>query len=88
MVGARLLEAVPVAPLVHGLPLGIAALSYDGTLFVGINSDAAVADLDVLAAGVQRSFRELVEAARAGAGLPARPARDRPVIGVRWRTPS
>jgi WS/DGAT/MGAT family acyltransferase len=76
LAGARLLEAVPVAPLTGNVPLGIAALSYAGTLSVGINADAAVDDVDVLAVGVQRSSATLVEAARAGARLPAAPAPD------------
>ena len=76
LAGAQLLEAVPVAPLAHGVPLGIAALSYCDTLHVGINADAAVADLDVLAAGVQRSVTALVDAARAGVRLPVTSAGD------------
>ncbi|MGY1669201.1 wax ester/triacylglycerol synthase domain-containing protein [Geodermatophilus sp. SYSU D00710] len=76
LAGARLVEALPVAPLTAGVPLGIAALSYTGTLAVGIDADSAVDDLDVLAAGVQRSATALVEAARSGAGLPTVPARD------------
>ncbi|MGY1701875.1 wax ester/triacylglycerol synthase domain-containing protein [Geodermatophilus sp. SYSU D00766] len=73
LAGARLLEAVPLAPLTGGVPLGIAALSYAGTLSVGINADGAVDDVDVLAAGLQRSSATLVEAARSGARLPAAP---------------
>jgi hypothetical protein len=73
LAGARLLEAVPVAPLAHGVPLGVAALSYTGTLCVGINADAAIDDIDVLAAGVQRSSAALVEVASAGDPLPAAP---------------
>ena len=60
LAGARLLEAVPVAPLAHGVPLGVAALSYTGTLCVCINADAAIDDVDVLAVGVQRSSAALV----------------------------
>lgn len=71
LAGARLLDAVPVAPLVHGVPLGIAALSYGDTLHVGISADAAVDDLGVLSGGVQRSVTALTEAIRAGARLPA-----------------
>ena len=71
LAGARLLEAVPVAPLTHGVPLGVAALSYEGTLCVGINADAAVDDLDVLAAGVQRSVDTLIHPGRVGSRPPA-----------------
>jgi WS/DGAT/MGAT family acyltransferase len=83
LAGARLLEVVPVAPLARGVPLGIAALSYTGSLSFGINADAAVDDLDVLAAAVERSLTGLVEAARAGARLPAAPADDAGEPGAR-----
>src|SRR4051794_21931029 len=74
LAGARLLEAVPVAPLLRGVPLGIAALSYAGTLHVSIDADAAVNDLDVLTGGIERSCAVLLGAAGAGAELPAVPA--------------
>jgi hypothetical protein len=57
--GARLLEAVPIAPLVRGVPLGIAALSYAGTLHVSIDADAAVDDLHVLAHGMETTVAVL-----------------------------
>ncbi len=82
LAGARLLETYPVAPLVRGLSLDVAALSYAGALHVAVNADAAVTDLQVLAAGMQRSFAELREAARAGARLPAAPASDADRRGV------
>ncbi|MGY1666745.1 wax ester/triacylglycerol synthase domain-containing protein [Geodermatophilus sp. SYSU D00696] len=74
LAGAQLLDAVPVAPLAAGVPVGVAALSYTGTLSVGITADAAVDDVDVLATGVQRSATALVEAARSGVRLPSVPA--------------
>jgi WS/DGAT/MGAT family acyltransferase len=70
LAGARLLEAVPVAPLVRGVPLGIAALSYAGTLHVSVNADAAVDDVDFLAEAMERSVDALLAAARDGARLP------------------
>lgn len=69
--GARLLEAVPIAPLVRGVPLGIAALSYAGTLHVSVDADSAVDDVDVLAEGIATSAAVLVDGARSGARLPA-----------------
>jgi WS/DGAT/MGAT family acyltransferase len=63
LAGARLLTAVPIAPLVPLVPLSAAALSYSGELAVSVNADAEVDDLDVLAAGVERSFAELRELA-------------------------
>jgi diacylglycerol O-acyltransferase / wax synthase len=54
--GARLLSALPVAPLTANVPLGIAALSYGGTLFIGVNADAAVTDAQVLGDAMEREF--------------------------------
>jgi hypothetical protein len=54
LAGARLLDAAPIAPLSADVPLGVAALSYAGTLAVTLNADAAVADLDVMADGIER----------------------------------
>jgi WS/DGAT/MGAT family acyltransferase len=70
LAGARLLEAVPIAPLVRGVPLGIAALSYTGTLHVSMDADAAVDDLDVLAHGLETSAGVLLDLARSGTRLP------------------
>jgi diacylglycerol O-acyltransferase len=52
LAGARLRTAVPIAPLVAGVPLAVAALSYAGELAIAIQVDDALADLDTLAAGV------------------------------------
>jgi diacylglycerol O-acyltransferase / wax synthase len=72
LAGARLLEAVPVAPLVPHVPVGVAALSYAGQLAVSVNTDAAVTDVGVLAVGMTRSFGELRDVATAG-GRPSVP---------------
>jgi hypothetical protein len=56
LAGARLLDVAPVAPLAADVPVGIAALSYAGTLAVTVNADAAVSDVDVLAAGIERGM--------------------------------
>jgi diacylglycerol O-acyltransferase / wax synthase len=73
LAGARLVEAHPVAPLIRGLSLNVAALSYAGRLHVSVNADGAVTDLDAFTCGMERSFAALVAAARAGAALPAVP---------------
>jgi diacylglycerol O-acyltransferase / wax synthase len=52
LAGARMLEAVPVAPLVQHVGLGIAALSYAGQLTVSVHADGSVADLQLLADGI------------------------------------
>ncbi|MGY1808328.1 wax ester/triacylglycerol synthase domain-containing protein [Blastococcus sp. SYSU D00669] len=67
LAGARLEQAVPLAPLVRGVPLGIAALSYAGTLTVSIDADAAVDDVGVLAEGMAACIDELTAAATARA---------------------
>jgi diacylglycerol O-acyltransferase / wax synthase len=63
LAGARLLAAVPIAPLGSLVPLSVAALSYAGELTVSINADAAVTDLDCLVDGTTRAFAELAELA-------------------------
>jgi diacylglycerol O-acyltransferase / wax synthase len=73
LAGARLLEAVPVAPLVQHVGLGVAALSYAGELAVSVHADGTVTDLDQLAEGISAAFATYREAASA-AGTPA-PAR-------------
>jgi diacylglycerol O-acyltransferase / wax synthase len=52
LAGARMLEAVPVAPLVQNVGLGIAALSYAGELVVSVHADGTVTDLQLLADGM------------------------------------
>ena len=59
LAGARMLDAVPVAPLTADVPVGVAALSYAGTLAVSVNVDAAVTDVDILARGIDRGFTDL-----------------------------
>ncbi|MGD0083494.1 MAG: wax ester/triacylglycerol synthase family O-acyltransferase [Acidimicrobiales bacterium] len=61
--GARMLEAFPIVPLAGNLSVGVAALSYDGQLTVGILTDPdACPDASVLADGISRSFADLVAA--------------------------
>jgi uncharacterized protein YndB with AHSA1/START domain len=76
LAGARLLEAYPVAPLVRGLSLDVAALSYAGDLHVAINAHASITDLNEFAEAVERAFTELIDAAQAGARLPAAASAD------------
>jgi WS/DGAT/MGAT family acyltransferase len=56
---ARLLDAVPLAPLVAGVPLSVTALSYHDVLAVAVQADAAVTDLASLVSGIRRGFDEL-----------------------------
>ncbi|HET7762865.1 MAG TPA: wax ester/triacylglycerol synthase domain-containing protein [Phycicoccus sp.] len=57
--GARMVDAVPVPPLVPLVGLTVAALSYDGRLCVAVNADGGVDDLGLLAAGIAASFADL-----------------------------
>jgi len=59
LAGARLLSAVPIAPLSTGVSLSVAALSYTDELTVSINADGAITDLDVLTDGVADTFAAL-----------------------------
>jgi len=61
LLGARLQAAVPIAPLVAGVPLAVAALSYAGGLIVSVQMDSSVPDLDILAAGVAEELDMLIE---------------------------
>jgi WS/DGAT/MGAT family acyltransferase len=70
LAGARMVRAVPVAPLVQGVPLGVAALSYAGRLHVAANADAGVTGLDRFTEGMRDEFAVLAAAARAGTTAP------------------
>ncbi len=66
LAGARVLEVFPVVPLSANEPLGVGALSYAGTLSIGITADAdAFPDLDVLTTTIRDELRRLAE----GAGI-------------------
>ena len=75
LAGARMLEAVPVGPLVQHVGLGIVALSYAGELAVSVHADGSVSDLALLAEGMRADFAAFraVPHAVAEAGTTARP---------------
>jgi WS/DGAT/MGAT family acyltransferase len=56
--GARLVEAVPVPPLVPLVGLTVAALSYTDRLTVAANADGAVRDLDILTDGITTALTD------------------------------
>jgi diacylglycerol O-acyltransferase len=63
--GARLQQVLPLVPLAADHALGIAVVSYCGSVFFGLSGDArAVPDLDVLRDAIEDSIRELRKAAR------------------------
>jgi hypothetical protein len=64
--GRRLLSIHPQVPLAENVRLGIAVLSYDGTLDFGLVADLdGLPDLDVVADALRSSIDELAEAAGA-----------------------
>jgi len=62
--GARMLEAFPVVPLDADMTVGVAVLSYDGALAITLTADDVMCpDVDVFAAGIERSLAQLGVAA-------------------------
>jgi len=60
LAGARMLEAYPVVPLGANLTVGVAVLSYDGSLAITLTADdRACSDVDVFADGIARSLAQL-----------------------------
>jgi diacylglycerol O-acyltransferase len=69
MLGRRLLRIYPQVPLVRNTALGIAIMSYDGTLNFGLLGDYdALPDLDDLAAALRDAIAELAAAAGVASG--------------------
>lgn len=59
--GGRVHEILPFVPLVGATSVGVAVLSYDGTIRFGLTGDwGSVPDLDVLAEGIDKSIAELL----------------------------
>lgn len=72
VLGHRLLETFPLAPLAKRQALCVAVMSYNGKLNFGLLADYdAIPDLDRLIVGLRESIDELREAA--GVELPAEP---------------
>ena len=64
--GARLVEANPIVPLTRNLTIAVGILSYDGVLHFGLFADRDTwPDLDVLVAGLEDAFAEMVKVASA-----------------------
>lgn len=61
LTGARLQQAVPLAPLVAGVRLSVTALSYDGQFMVSLLADENMPDLPILAAGMRSAFRGYID---------------------------
>ena len=66
--GAKLLEAFPILPLVGNQSLSVAALSYEGQLSLGVLYDPETCpDADTFCAGVRSTHETLVERTQEGA---------------------
>jgi WS/DGAT/MGAT family acyltransferase len=60
LAGARVLEVFPLLPLIANEPLGVGALSYAGSLTIGVVADRdAYPDLDAFAARLRDELRAL-----------------------------
>jgi hypothetical protein len=65
--GARILDIIPVIQVAGNVAASLCAFSYDGAVFLVVTADAtAFPDLDVLMAGMQRSWSQLSAARVAG----------------------
>ncbi len=62
--GREMLSYLPFVPITHGLRVGTAILSYNGSLFFGVTGDASTTpDVDVLAGATASAIAELRERA-------------------------
>jgi diacylglycerol O-acyltransferase / wax synthase len=62
--GARMRRAIPLVPIFSGHALGVAIVSYDGTLTFGLNADHdAVPDLDLVREGIEETVQALTRVA-------------------------
>ncbi len=78
LLGRRLVELYPQAPLAAGQGISIAALSYDGKLGFGLLGDHdRVRDIDVIARGIEASMDELCDAGALDTSIPAEPSLSR-----------
>lgn len=60
VMGAEMLEAFPIVPLVGNTSLGIAILSYNGQLNLGLHVDRdTFSDVGILAESMEKAFAEL-----------------------------
>ncbi len=64
VLGRKLQAVYPMVPLAQNTALGIAVMSYDGTVSFGLNADYDIlADVELLADELRASVRELIAAA-------------------------
>ncbi len=66
--GAPMVRVVPLVPIFTGHAIGVAVVSYDGTVSFGLNADRdSVPDLEVMRDGIELALAELQRAASAHA---------------------
>lgn len=81
--GAPLVEVLPLVPLFARHAVGIAAVSYAGSMVMGLNADrATVPDLDVLTEGIRESLAELRSLAARSHPSPPAPVRSSSARGT------
>ena len=62
--GAPMVRVIPLVPIFTGHAVGVAVVSYDGTVTFGLNADRdTVPDLEVMRAGIEESLADLSRAA-------------------------
>ena len=77
--GRQLLEMLPYMPIAYGLRTGVSIMSYCGTMTYGITADYdTVADVDVLARGIEAGVTELLQAAGFPKQAPRRRRKETP----------
>lgn len=70
--GARLEMVWPLVPLASDHAVGVAIVSYDGSLCFGINADRdSMPDVDVIATGIERGIEDLRQVAHSSNGAVA-----------------
>ena len=76
LLGAEILEIVPIVPLGGNLSLGVAVLSYRGRLVIGLHADADTCpDLGRAVEGVEKAFGVLATRSARSASRPQVAAR-------------
>ena len=74
MLGRQMIEIFPMVPLAPNQALGVAIMSYNGRINVGLVGDFdAMDDLDLLAGDFQESLAELARAAGVSLSAPEQP---------------
>ena len=65
LLGARMLEVIPLVPLGGNLSVGVAAISYNGSFTIGVLADPdACPDAEVLRTGIEWCFAQLLDSGR------------------------